>query len=309
MRLSARPTSPSAPPAVAGSFYPAEPSRLTALVARLLAAASGPALDGPPVGLLVPHAGLVYSGVIAATGWRHVGTAWPDTPVTVVLLGTNHGASWLDGVAGWGPGAWRTPLGDVPIDAELADAVLASGPPFLIDREAHLGEHSIEVQLPILQTVAPRARIVPLAVSTGTGDDAVAAGARLGALLAQPASRGLPGRPCHQLGHGALPRRDGVRPRHGRPAATDPEPRPAALAVTEAVLVTGGTPGLACGMCGIEPAILGVSALRAMGAGEVIALAAATSADAGGPPDRTVGYLVGGLDRLNFAPERLVAGQ
>ena len=278
-------------PAVAGAFYPAEPNRLTTLVGRLLAAAKDPALDGPPIGLLVPHAGLVYSGVVAATAWRHVGMAWPDAPVTVVLLGTNHGASWLDGVAGWGPGAWRTPLGDVPTDAELTDAVLGLGAPFLIDRDAHVGEHSIEIQLPILQTVAPRACIVPLAVSTGTGDDAMAAGARLGTLLAQRRAAGyavilaISSDMAHYPVATACARATDAQ----LPAILNLEP--AALAVTEAVLVAGGTPGLVCGMCGIEPAILGVSALRAMGAGRGVALATATSADAGGPPDRTVGYL------------------
>ena len=287
-------------PAVAGTFYPAEPGRLTALVDRLLAASSrpthgplpSPALpDRAPLGLLVPHAGLVYSGVVAATGWRHVGGAWPDTPVTVVLLGTNHGASWLDGVAGWGPGAWRTPLGDVPIDTDLTDAVLGLGLPFLIDRDAHVGEHSIEVQLPILQTVTPRARIVPLAVSTGTGDDAVAAGARLGALLALRRAAGYPVvlAISSDMAHYPVATACAKATDDLLPAVLRLDP--IALAVREAALVAGGTPGLVCGMCGIEPAILGLSALRAMGAGRGAALGAATSADAGGPPDRTVGYL------------------
>lgn len=278
-------------PAVAGAFYPAEPGRLTALVARVLAAANRPALDRALVGLLVPHAGLVYSGVVAAAGWHGVGMSWPDAPVTVVLLGTNHGAGWLDGVAAWGPGAWRTPLGDVAIDADLTEAILALGPPFMVDPEAHLGEHSLEVQLPILQTVAPQARIVPLAVSTGTGADAVAAGARLGDLLARrraagyPVVLGISSDMAHYPAAAACAQ-----------ATVDQLPPildldPTALAATEAALVARGTPGLLCGMCGIEPAILGVSALRAMRAGRGTALAAATSADAGGPADRTVGYL------------------
>ncbi len=278
-------------PAVAGAFYPAEPSRLTALVAQLLAAANRPALDRSLVGLLVPHAGLAYSGVVAAAGWHGVGMSWPDAPVTVVLLGTNHGASWLDGVAGWGPGAWRTPLGEVPIDAELSEEVLGLGPPFLVDREAHLREHSIEVQLPILQTVAPQARIVPLAVSTGTGDDAIAAGLRLGALLARrraadhPVVLAISSDMAHYPAAAACAHATDDQ----LPPILDLDP--ISLAVTEAALVAGGTPGLLCGMCGIEPAVFGVSALRAMGAGRGIALAAATSADAGGPADRTVGYL------------------
>jgi len=287
-------------PAVAGAFYPAEPDRLAALVDRLLATADrlagtieppDPNVERELAGLLVPHAGLVYSGVVAAAGWRRVALAWPDTPVTVVLLGTNHGADWLDGVAGWGPGAWQTPLGDVAVDAELADAVLELGTPFFLDRAAHRGEHSIEVQLPLLRAVAPRARIVPLAVSSGTGLDAIAAGARLGGLLAQRRAAGqrvvlaISSDMAHYPAAGACAQ-----------VTADLLPAilrldPTAIAATEATLVAGGTPGLVCGMCGIEPAILGVAALRALGARPGSPLAAATSADAGGPTDRTVGYL------------------
>jgi AmmeMemoRadiSam system protein B len=63
------------------------------------------------------------------------------------------------------------------------------------------------------------------------------------------------------------------------------------LAQEEAVVREAGLPGVVCGMCGIEPAVLGLAALRAMGASHGTLLAASTSADAGGPPDRTVGYL------------------
>ena len=289
------------PAEVAGSFYPADARRLAALVERILAGAVGPDAEGGSAsrlarpgllaGLLVPHAGLAYSGVVAAAGWRRVATAWPDAPVTVVLLGTNHGAPWLDGVAGWGAGAWQTPLGDVAVDDELAEAIVGLGPPFLLDRAAHLGEHSIEVHLPLLQVVAPRARIVPLTVSAGTGSEAIVAGARLGRLLAARRAMGHsvllgissdmahypPARACDRVTEELLPailRLDA-----------------AGLARREAVLVEGDIPGLVCGMCGIEPAVLGLAALRAIGIGPGAPLAAATSADAGGPPDRTVGYL------------------
>jgi Predicted dioxygenase len=115
----------------------------------------------------------------------------PRDPVpTVVVLGTNHGAAWLDGVAVWEAGGWRTPLGDLAIDVDLAEAIVELGPPFAVDRPAHLGEHSIEVQLPLLQTVRPGARIVPLSVAAGTGEDAIAAGGRLGELLARRRAAG-----------------------------------------------------------------------------------------------------------------------
>lgn len=284
-------------PSVAGTFYPAEAHRLAELVDSLLAAAAAsPVADEPdvgsPLGLLVPHAGLVYSGVVAAAALRLAGAASDETPTTtVVILGTNHGAFWLDGVAAWETGSWRTPLGDVEVDPDLAGAIVALGPPFTIDRAAHHGEHSIEVQLPILQAVHPAPRIVPLSVAAGAGRLAIEAGTRLGDLLArrraagQPAILAIssdmahypPSRDCARATAELLPSILGIDP--------------VALADAERTVTDRGTPGLVCGMCGIQPAVLGLAALRAMGATRGTRLAAATSADAGGPADRTVGYL------------------
>jgi MEMO1 family protein len=284
------------PPSVAGSFYPADRQLLAALVDQLLAEADRASLtadpvDGSVLGLLVPHAGLVYSGVVAAAGWRLLRMPRPDAPATVVILGTNHGATWLDGVAAWETGAWRTPLGDLAVDTDLARAVLDLGPPFIVDHAAHHGEHSIEVQLPFLQTVGPAPSIVPLSVAAGVGEDAIVAGGRLGALLAQRRAAGQrvvlaissdmahypPSIACARATADLLPpilRLD-----------------PAGLAGTERAITDGGTPGLVCGMCGIQPTVLGLAALRAFGATRGSRLAAATSADAGGPTHRTVGYL------------------
>jgi AmmeMemoRadiSam system protein B len=282
------------PPAVAGTFYPADPDRLRAMVGRMLAEADRlhplPAGLGEPVGVLVPHAGLEYSGVVAAAGWRVLRALGPE-PATIVILGTNHRAAWLDGVGAWDRGAWRTPLGEVAVDADLAAAVLGLGPPFAVDRDAHRGEHSIEVQLPFLRVVAPEARIVPLAVGTGIGQAALDAGARLGALVAARRRAGdrillavstdMAHYPAHE---------DAVRVTgHLWPAILDVDAQ--ALAAGESAVRLGRMPGLACGMCGIEPAVVGLAALRAAGARRAVSLAAATSADAGGPRDHTVGYL------------------
>lgn len=284
------------PPSVAGSFYPAGPRELTNLVDGLLARADRAAglthpVPGPAIGLLVPHAGLVYSGVVAAMGWRCLATAPGDPLPTVVLLGTNHGAAWLDGVAAWEAGAWRTPLGDVPIDAELGAAILELGPPFAVDHAAHRGEHSIEVQLPMLQTVAPLARIVPLSVAAGTGEMAVVAGARLGAVLADRRARGQPVVLAISSDMAHYPTSLDC----ARVTAELLDPilavDPTALASAERAIVRGGMPGLVCGMCGIQPAALGLAALRALGADHGHQLGAATSADAGGPAHHTVGYL------------------
>ncbi|MBI3749622.1 MAG: AmmeMemoRadiSam system protein B, partial [Chloroflexi bacterium] len=159
-------------PSVAGAFYPAEPGRLVALVEALLAEAerwraTAAPVDGRIIGILVPHAGLEYSGAVAAAGWGLLERLRREaTPPVVVILGTSHGAGWLDGVAAWETGAWRTPLGDVEVDADLSREIVDLGPPFTIDRAAHLGEHSIEVQLPFLQAGGSIGRIVPLSVAT-----------------------------------------------------------------------------------------------------------------------------------------------
>lgn len=281
-------------PSVAGSFYPAEPSTLAEMVdghlsfAAARAARSGAPTVAEPLGLLVPHAGLVYSGVVAAVAWRLVAGR---APLSVVLLGTNHRAGWLTGVGAWEGGSWTTPLGDVAVDETLAADVLALGEPFVVDRAAHLGEHSIEVQLPYLQRIAPTARIVPLAIATGRGGEARLAGERLGSLVAARRVRGeqvlvvissdaahYPAEHQAQLANEAL---------CGPLEAVDPE----ALASAEADLVRSGIRDMACGMCGIEPAVVGLAAMRAMGATRGVTLAMATSADAFGDRDRTVGYL------------------
>lgn len=290
------------PMAAAGTFYPSAPDRLAAMVGQLYeaAAARSPVPEAgaaaqvtTPVGILVPHAGLAYSGATAAAAWACLceppgGRA---SPVTVVILGTNHGAAWLDGLGVWPAGAWSTPLGQVAVDEELAAAVVGLGDAFTVDPVAHLGEHSIEVQLPLLLAVDSAARIVPLAVSLGTGTRAIAAGERLGCLLAGLRREGRsvvlaistdmahypPAAACEEATHRLLP----------PIVAVDP----GELATSEADVREADVPWLVCGMCGIEPAVVGLAALRAMGATRGSALAASTSADAGGPTRRTVGYL------------------
>jgi AmmeMemoRadiSam system protein B len=294
------------PPFVAGTFYPSDPARLRRLVERLVAEArsqgAAPARHAavPALGALVPHAGLEYSGRVAAAGWLALATdgglAVPfagaaSGPGTVVILGTNHVAGWLDGIGVWPAGAWRTPLGDVPVDEALAGDILGLGAPFLADRDAHAGEHSIEVQLPLLQALSPGARIVPLAVATGIGADAVAAGDALGRLLAGRIAQGAavvlavssdmahypPQALCERVTDTLLP----------SILALDA----AGVGAVERAMRRAGGPGVACGMCGIEPAVVGLAALRAMRAIHAVPLARATSADAGAPSSRTVGYL------------------
>jgi len=281
-------------PAVAGSFYPADPATLAEMVDGHLAIAAERAsraatpIVAEPLGLLVPHAGLMYSGVVAAVAWRLIAGR---APLTIVILGTNHGAGWLTGIGTWEAGAWTTPLGDVAVDERLAGDILALGEPFVIDRSAHLGEHSIEVQLPYLQRAAPTARIVPLAVSTGRGSDARLAGHALGELVAARRAAGQPVLVVASSDTAHYPSERYAQLANETLRAPLQAVDPVGLASVEADLVMSGIRGLACGMCGIEPAVVGLTAMRAMGATRGVTLAEATSADAGGDPGRTVGYM------------------
>lgn len=282
--------SPSRLAAVAGTFYPAEPDRLAKLVETLLAGAAKvprPEVLDPAavVGALVPHAGLVFSGAVAALSWRLAGEIAPST---VVLAGTDHQA-WAAGVGVWTGGPWRTPLGDVAVDRELGRRIAGLGPPFEADDDAHLTEHSIEVQLPLLARTCPGARIVPLAVSPRLQTHAEA-GALLGRMLAELREAGErilvvassdfahypPARVCEEVDDRLL----------GPLLGLDGD----GLLELDRALSGINLPGLVCGMCGIDPVRFVLSAVAEMGATRGLLLGKATSADAGGDPRRTVGY-------------------
>ena len=147
------------PPAVAGRFYPGEPAALRAELDALLAAAQS--LAAPrPCALIVPHAGYIYSGPIAATAYKLLRASPP--PRRVIVLGPAHTVA-LRGVALPVATAFATPLGTLRVDPELA-ALAAASPLVIRSAEAHAREHALEVQLPFIQRVLGDVPIVPLVV-------------------------------------------------------------------------------------------------------------------------------------------------
>lgn len=149
-------------PIVAGAFYPQEENTCRRQVESCLAKAPVVAVAGTVLGGMVPHAGWIYSGPTAAA-WFQALAAGP-TPETLVLFGAVH--SWgVEAPSLYAQGAWRTPLGDLPVDEELAQALLAQPEALVVERPAaHAQEHSIEVQLPFIRHLFPQARILPIAV-------------------------------------------------------------------------------------------------------------------------------------------------
>lgn len=146
------------PPAVAGAFYPADPPRLRAEVAALLAAAE-PVSAPPPAALLVPHAGYPYSGPVAATAFALLARTRPGVS-RVVAFGPSHFVGF-DGLALPGAAALATPLGELPVDLG-AEARVARHPGVGISPAAHAREHSLEVQLPFLQATLSEPAVVAI---------------------------------------------------------------------------------------------------------------------------------------------------
>lgn len=156
------------PPAVAGSFYPGRPERLADDVKSLLSAARPPIRDTAPKALIVPHAGYIYSGPIAASAYACL-AAGRDTIRRVVLLGPVHRVP-IRSMALPQADAFETPLGIVAVDRQAADSIRHL-PQVETNDAAHAWEHSLEVQLPFLQAVLADFSLVPLAVGNATGSE------------------------------------------------------------------------------------------------------------------------------------------
>jgi MEMO1 family protein len=148
-------------PAVAGQFYPDSPSQLRSMIESFV---DKNAEKEDVVGLLAPHAGYIYSG--AVTGAVISRVQFKDT---FIILGPNHTGNGKP-FSVMTEGSWKTPLGEVRIDSELAKKLVSVSKYLKADSLAHQFEHSIEVQVPFLQYFKPDVKIVPIILSLGTGD-------------------------------------------------------------------------------------------------------------------------------------------
>lgn len=148
------------PPAVAGQFYPEDRAELERTVQALLHQAKKTSLKGTVKGLIVPHAGYVYSGATAAAGYVQVAGGNYDV---VVVLAPSHRDPFM-GATIYPGEAYQTPLGVVAIDRVLANRLVEENTGFNFSELGHRQEHSLEVQLPFIQTVLPGVPIVPIVI-------------------------------------------------------------------------------------------------------------------------------------------------
>lgn len=173
-------------PVVAGTFYPGSASALEDTLTRLFGEPlpAAEAALASPVGLIVPHAGYAYSGPTAAAGYRWLATL--GRPAWALILGANHTGMGRP-ISLAREGTWRTPLGEVPIAAELAGRLVEAG--LEVSESAFLREHSIEVQLPFVQYLYGEGLpFVPICVMTPSLPELMKAGEAIAGVI-----RGEPG--------------------------------------------------------------------------------------------------------------------
>lgn len=159
----------------AGTWYPREPAELRSMVARQLASAPEAGMEGKLVALISPHAGLRYSGPVAAAGYRLLeGKRFESA----VILGPSHHVGF-DGLATYPEGAFETPLGLCRIDSDLARRLESATTRVRPEPEVHRNEHCLEMQLPFLQHVLPEVRILPVLMGVQSARNIEAAASAL----------------------------------------------------------------------------------------------------------------------------------
>ena len=258
--------------AVAGSWYPDDPEVLEQEVDLYLTGAAP--LAGTPVAIIAPHAGLKYSGPIAAYAYSMLLGCDIDV---AVLVGPSHYVAF-EGVSIYDGEAFETPLGPVPIDAPCSEAVATSSRHVRVHPVAHLREHSLEMQLPFLKRVLPGISIVPLVMGYQRRDIAYELGDAIAAAVEDRravivASTDL----SHYHDADTAARLDATVIQHVRRFDAD-----GLMSALEAF------PEHACGG---GPAVAVMRAARALGAKDARVLKYGDSGDVSGDKDAVVGYL------------------
>jgi AmmeMemoRadiSam system protein B len=261
-------------PAVAGRFYPGDPDDLRAEVRDYLSPASSS--NRAPVralGCIAPHAGYMYSGHVAGAVFARV-----EVPRRCIVLCPNH-TGMGRALAIMSEGAWETPLGDVPIDAELAGALKERFPALQEDSAAHRAEHAAEVELPFLLLRQPELRFVPIALGTGQFETLEQLGKALAKVIAAQNDPILiiASSDMNHYESDAVTR---AKDHRAIERILTLDPRGLFDVVTQQDI----------SMCGFGPAVAMLTAARHLGARSAELVKYATSGDISGDRDMVVGY-------------------
>lgn len=259
-------------PAVAGAngFYPDRPEVLKQVLQEALKVPR-PAVPGRIVGIMVPHAGYQFSAPVAAYAYRAVEGLRPST---VVLLGPSHSVPFT-GAALDDHDAWQTPLGQVPVNTALREALQKADPAFGMSHAAHAGEHSLEVQVPFLQTVISPLRILPILVCDDRPEAVDRIADTLSRVLAHENVLLVASTDLSHYPSDADARR--VDQEFLRAVGTFD---PAQVRATSDRLLGEGVPNLKCCACGLGGLLVTMKVAKALGADQAEVLHYANSRDA-----------------------------
>jgi len=258
-------------PAVAGKFYPRRPEELRRAVQEYTSTEEKGRIAA--LGCIAPHAGYMYSGHVAGAVFRRM-----VLPRKTIVLGVRHYPRG-EPAAILSSGAWRTPLGDAPIDEALAEELRQECPLLREDSVAHSTEHSLEVQVPFLQVLAPGFSFVPVALGTVEFESLVKVGEAMGRVLAR-AKESVLLLTTSDLNH------------YEDDATTRIKDRKAIarLLALDARGLYDTCRNEEISMCGLGPAVAMLTALDALGRKKSELLKYATSADVSGDLSQVVGY-------------------
>ena len=275
-------------PAVAGSFYPDSPQVLSAQVERFVDDAELSETGHELIGLIAPHAGYVYSGHVAGYAYKQLLGQSFDT---VVLLGLSHRYR-IDGAAIYVRGAFRTPLGDIEIDEDLAAEIMRLNSDIVDLPSAHTNEHSLEMQLPFLQHLLSDFRIVPILLQDDSPENVIP--------LAQAIVEAMIERSCLLIGSTDLchyPVYDEARKSDQVVVEAIGEFDPDYLRQRmDEYMQTHSTHNFHCMMCSTGAIYTAMRAAKGLGGNRIEVLKAANSGDVPiGGRDQVVGYMAAGI--------------
>ncbi len=271
-------------PVVSGSFYPQSRQALADQVDQFLSQVPQQRLPGRLIALVAPHAGYIYSGQVAAYAYKQLEGKTFDT---LILLGCSHRASF-PGASVYHRGAYQTPLGSVLVNEGMAERLMLLSEDFRYLPEAHLAEHSLEVQLPFLQRVLGDVRILPILFGSRCSfqqlqsmAQAVAEVAGEGDRVLMVASTDMSHYPAYQ--EACLVDGQTLEAMESFSAQ--------AVADNETRWLQEGVPELHCTLCGLDAVMVTMMAAKTMGADGVKTLKYANSGDVPeGDRSRVVGY-------------------
>src|SRR5215813_12111132 len=257
-------------PAVAGRFYPSKPEQLSRDIDSYLSC-KGEKIAA--MGCIAPHAGYMYSGHVAGSIFSKI-----EISRRCIVLGPNHTGRGHP-LAIMKTGSWRTPLGSISIDEQLAERLTEMFPAITEDAEAHRSEHAIEVEMPFLQRLRPNLQFVPIVIGTGQ----LVILEHLGKALAHV---------LHALGEPVLMVASSDMNHYENDARTRIKDQKAIdrILALDARGLHATILHESISMCGFGPAVAMLTAAVKLGAQKAELIEYATSGDISGDRDHVVGY-------------------